>query len=85
MYMNVHKVRVLYMEQSLVVVDLHIICCFAVHMFVLPDWAASNYPKPRTNTSLWLHKAIDRSVSTEYMYTCVLHVHVYTCTCTCVC
>lgn len=30
----------------------------------LLEWAAVNYPKPRTTTAEWLHKATDRSVST---------------------
>ena len=29
----------------------------------LSDWAAQNYPKPRTTTAEWLHKIIDRNVS----------------------
>ena len=30
------------------------------------DWAAHNYPRPRTNTADWLYKAIDRNVSDYY-------------------
>ena len=29
----------------------------------LLEWVANNYPKPRTTTVEWLHKATDRSVS----------------------
>lgn len=28
----------------------------------LLEWAANNYPPPRTTTADWLHKATDRSV-----------------------
>ncbi len=27
------------------------------------EWAAQNYPPPRTTTADWLHKATDRNVS----------------------
>lgn len=27
------------------------------------DWVAHNYPSPRTTTSEWLHKVLDRNVS----------------------
>ena len=37
-----------------------------------PEWASQNYPKPRTTTAEWLHKATDRNVSCSsphlYMY-----------------
>jgi hypothetical protein len=29
----------------------------------LLEWAAVDYPKPRTTTAEWLHKATDRNVS----------------------
>jgi tyrosine-protein kinase len=33
----------------------------------LLDWAASNYPKARTSTAEWLHKAIDRSQAVQLL------------------
>jgi tyrosine-protein kinase len=33
----------------------------------LLDWVAQNYPKPRTNTSEWLHKVLDRNRAVELL------------------
>lgn len=33
------------------------------YLSLLSDWAAQNYPKPRTTTAEWLHKNFDRNVS----------------------
>ena len=53
--------------------DVHVLYRYKYHLFPpliflsLSDWAASNYPRPRTNTGEWLHKVIDRSVSSDLL------------------
>ena len=50
---------VVYFLETIIIdiIIIYIVC------FSLLDWVAANYPKPRTNTSEWLHKVLDRNVS----------------------
>ncbi len=41
------------------------LCLFLLPLALPVEWASLNYPKPRTTTAEWLHKVIDRNVSTN--------------------